>query len=142
MSHDIARIIYKLAKEDATLYSDDLQSFFKQHHINARNKMIADLSDAVKKHISENISPLSMEMYLPGTIYQADKTANVKKKLDEISEEDKIYACPVANDPHSVWLITNKPARYIIKNAILPLKLRWILTQEDKIKVTWYHWVD
>lgn len=142
MAQDVARYIYKIAKEDVDSDVEYLQQFYKKRVADSKHEVRRALFLLVKDHMKTTLqqTALNTKIILPDRLSGA--LPSIKSNMDEPQNEDKIYYLKKTESGSNRVLIMNEESRFLIKYAILPLNLKWGLTWNScyYIHVSWDHW--
>lgn len=140
MAQDVARHIYRISKEDRSLYTDEIKKLYKKRIHDSKGDIFRNLYALVTKYICDNLQPMLSELQLPKNFPGA--ISGVQEiNIELVTEENKRYICkPPGHDFGKRWLVTNDMTCYLIDNAIIPLDLKWTLNHHGYIVVSWDHW--
>lgn len=137
MSRDVARMIYKLSKEDG-LYSEDLRELYLKREEESKLEIRNKIYNLVREHIMTRIQPCENFLVLP-TDLVGGVCETKRIYLRDVDKNSLIYFRNYKNDILG-YLVNNYSSRYAIKYGILPLKLDWFV-KDNKLIVTWESWV-
>lgn len=142
MAKDLARHIYKLAY-DTDGDTEDLQKFYEQRLRQSKREIYDQLHEIVKAQMKKTLQPAGSSMRLPGSIQGSNCRFESlpEDKKSKLAEEDKIYL-QYSQTSKTVYIVTNEESRFLIKHAIIPLRLKWSIVYDSQIEVSWDHWVE
>lgn len=146
MAKDVAHIIFDLAKNDKNLDGLHLkQLFMKKSQIDANNTCKA-LKKLVTEYMKSNLQPVMCTLKLDNDQIKGGQFSKYIVKPTIYGQPDTILDKDIYTfkDGGSYRIITNKHTKHLIKNAILPLNLKWTGKFQYHctyaIVVTWDHW--
>jgi hypothetical protein len=135
MASDVARLIVKYLQESKSLDCEELKDLFKQKKeqdaYDLRNNVKRQVSSYIKANVQPNKTSMVINVSTPGCV------ARYMRKLPHSNSED-MYTFSINDIEH---IVTNLESKTLIKEAIVPLDLKWKVRNVDHyIEVSWSHW--
>ena len=153
MSRDVARLIWKLSKEDKNLDGLELQAMYKKKIKIDADMQREKLKNLVSNFIKNNYQPVKSKTILSSDVIVGGTATSTKHQIhpnrgDQMSPEkragldENIYAYKSSSFDYVE--VTNRESQNLIKYAIVPLSLNWKLENpynwNSNIEISWDHW--
>lgn len=133
MAHDVAKLIWEMAKEDKSMDGRELKDLFLKKIVMDATDLKKKLKSLVEQQIKSEMQPFNTELTLNKTAIFGG-TANRVVHRGELGK----YTYMVNND---VYYINNLETQMLIDAAIVPLDLKWKLDYNNNVVVSWKHWL-
>ena len=145
MANDVAKIIWKMAKDDKSLDSLSLKDLFHKKIEMDADDLRMKLKDIVATQIKTEIQPFKSEITLSSSTksitYIFGATAVSSRKQQTMVVPEQYVYRNVGSSGELLYEITNSDTQMLIDKAIIPLDLKWKLDYTNNVIVSWKHWV-
>jgi hypothetical protein len=146
---NLAKMIYFIAKNDKRLDQTELYELYKKKIEIDANELFNKLKIIVSDYIKNNFQPVCTSIYLnelEGCV--AEFIVHEPWSLTPEKTKRLINNIYVYKNDSTYIEITNCSSQLLIKHAIIPLNLKWEISNYElnrhvrtgNIKISWDHW--